>query len=559
MATILLPVSIGKFYALVFGFEGNRAVLLDFLPKTFYDTVSHFLLLFLVLILIYFIANYFRRYLVASTGELLTYELRNRLFAHQIKLATRIYEEKGVGKYLLRYSGDLKSIQNYLTKGIIGFATDVLLIILFLIALATISHLLTLISIVAIVLMIIPISMLNERLHHISVSRRNQKSGLLSFVSQRLEAMISIKAFNREVPEKAKFAKRSQQLFQSGLAFHRLSSFIFVLVPGLLYVMIALIMYAIYWQKASGMLIDQGAFLSAFLLIITMLPVFRRSLRIVVTWKLGLISIKKLQNVLDLPEEDQTGKNDLVLGEASLSLKDVSFRFGENYVFQGISANWSAQGLHLVVGGTGMGKSTLAKLLLGIYPDYEGEIKIDEQDIREVFVKSLRKQVAIISEAYPLLGKTVFEAISYSRKTSKRKGAALLLNKVQQGLPKEAMLSLDDRIGHQAGNLSRGQIRILLVTRALLTRKPILILDEPFANIEPQIKAHLIQLILKLKRKRTIVLMLKHHDFDDLGFDSVLDLDRCRAGGTDPQLKLSFKERLGVKPKKYRSSSTISG
>ena len=85
--------------------------------------------------------------------------------------------------------------------------------------------------------------------------------------------------------------------------------------------------------------------------------------------------------------------------------------------------------------------------MLGEYNDYKGRIIINEQDIWEANIKSLRKQVTIVSDDYPLLGKTDFEAISYSRKDSKRKAAEIQLNKVQHGLPEEAKISLDQRIG----------------------------------------------------------------------------------------------------------------
>ncbi|MEL6699131.1 MAG: ABC transporter ATP-binding protein [Bacteroidota bacterium] len=529
MATILLPVSIGKFYALVFSFEGQSAMLLDFLPAHYCDTVPHFLGLFAVFIGLYAVTHYGKRYLTASAGELWIYELRNQLFKHQLKLNTRVYEEKGVGKYLLRYSGDLKSIQNYLTKGIIGFTSDIVLIVCFIWVLATVSYLLTFISLLAMGLMLVPISLLNQRLHTISLDRRNQKSGLLSFVSQRLQAIVTIKAFNRAQPEGNQFENRSRKVFQTGCAFHRLSSFIFVLIPTLLYAMIGVIMYAIHLQKAAGVVIDQASLLSAFLLILTMLPVFRRSLRITVVWKLGLISIEKLQHVLDLPLEQVGGKDDLIKGEGTIEIQDLSFGYGKTKILDQLSVQWASHGLHLVIGGTGSGKSLLAKLLLGVYNDYKGRIIVNEQDIREANIKSLRKQVTIVSDDYPLLGKTVFEAISYSRKDSKRKAAEIQLNKVQHGLPEEAKISLDQRIGSQGNNLSKGQESVLLFTRALLTRKPILLLDEPFRSIEPQMKIHLIRLIKRLKRKRTIILLLNHHDLQDLEFDSVTDLDAHRA------------------------------
>ncbi len=540
ITTILMPMCIGHFYRLVFDFRTRTASFFDSTLLRQFDTLEELLAAFTLLLVINLATGFMQRFMVFSMGELLAFELRNKLFDHQLKLDPSVYLQKGVGKYLLRYSGDLKSIQNYLTKGLVGFTIDVLLISMVVVALAMISPVLTTIAFIALCLIGIPIYLLNKGLHSISTERRNRKSNLLSFVSKRLEAVHTIKAFNRVQPELAKFMKHSTRVYKTGLSFHRLSTFIYVLVPALLYAMIGVIMYAIHVQKANGTPVDHVDLLTAFLLIMSMLPVLRRTLRVMVTWKLGMISINKLLNVLKLPSEERLDGDDLAVQESIISMENVSLSFGENRVFDPLNAEWKGHGLHLILGGTGSGKSCLAKLLLGLHSEYEGTISIDHQDIRSLTIKSLRKHVTIISDEFPLLGNTVFEAISYSRKEVKRKGAERWLNTVQEALPFEARLSLDDRIGAKGKALSKGQERVLLFTRALLTRKPILLIDEPFYNMEPTIQAHLTKLIMKLKNKRTVLLFLKNYHREGLSYDSLLDLDEQKSGsGSKPSLKLS--------------------
>ena len=508
VTTLLLPVSIGKYYALVFGFTGTRSALLDIFPPHYYDTVPHFLILFTVLIFISMVLNYGKRYLIASTGELLIFELRNRLFHHQLRLDTRIYEEKGTGKYLLRYSGDLKSLQNYLTKGIIGFASDVGLLILCLAFLISISPLLALISLISSAVILGPIYLLNQQLHRVSVIRRNKKAGLLSFVNQRLQTILTIKAFNRAVLEEKKFHKRSDKIYRAGLQFHRWSSLIYVLIPSFLYGMLALIMYVIYYQKTQGNELDQASLLAAFLLILTLLPVCRRSLRVGVIWKLGLISIQKLQKVLELPIEKSAGSEALMLTRGNLTVNQLSFGYEAQTIFQELSTTWTGHGLHVILGGAGSGKSSMVKLLLGVYQSYQGHIYIDDQDIRTLSIKSLRKHISVVSDSFPLLGKTVFEAISYSRKPSKRSRAAKVLARVQQGLPSSSHLSLEDRIGDMGNNLSSSQRQVLQFTRALLTRKPIIILDEPFYRIsDVDTRRHFIRLVGGIESQKHTILL----------------------------------------------------
>ena len=103
-----------------------------------------------------------------------------------------------------------------------------------------------------------------------------------------------------------------------------------------------------------------------------------------------------------------------------------------------------------------------------------------------------------------------------------------MLEKVQLGLPESARLKLDDSIGRHGSSLSKGQELMLLVTRALLTRKPILLLDEPFQAVEPDFQVHLIQLLQRLRKKRTIVLLVKSHEVPDLEFDSITELRKAK-------------------------------
>ncbi len=524
MATILVPLSIGKYYALVFDFKGTRSLVLDFLPAFFYESVPQFLLFFGAILALKLTLGFLQRYLIASLGERIVNQIRLELFEHQLSLDMQVYDEKGIGKYLLRYSGDLKSIQNYISKGLIGFVVDLFLLAAAIVSIGMIHKELALICLISIPCIVLPIYLLNEKLNAISEQRRNKRSNMLSFVSQRLIGILSIKAFNRHRPEYQKFEKRSNLLLEEGLSYHRLSSLVFVLIPVLLYAMLAAIMYFIYQIKQSGIEVNQGGTLAAFLLILSMLPVFRKLLKVTVVWKLGKISLKKLIAVFNLPNNYSLSKDDLVLEQLSIELNQLSFAYGENSVYKKLSQKWVGNGVHLIKGKMGSGKSTLIKLILGIYYPSSGEIILDNQDTSMVNEKSLRKHISVISSDFPLLGKTVFEAISYSRKQSKRKHAQKVLNQLQSFMKSSNQMKLNDKIGYGGNQLSKGQEIILMFARALLTNKPILLLDEPFKNMDQQMRDHFGQLLQALKAKKMILLFSKQVSLNKLKPTSCCDL-----------------------------------
>ena len=95
--TVLIPVSIGKYYNLVFGFESSKSAVLNIFPDSFWTTVPRFITFFLVLVLLKIIAGYLEKYLTGVLGEKLSFRIRNQLFEHQLKMNMREYDEKGIG------------------------------------------------------------------------------------------------------------------------------------------------------------------------------------------------------------------------------------------------------------------------------------------------------------------------------------------------------------------------------------------------------------------------------------------------------------------------------
>jgi len=430
---ILLPISLGKYFDLLFGYHSYRAHFLDALPFSFWDTIPEFVTFF-------------------SITTLLSHELRILLFEHQMYIPLSEYDQKGYGKYLLRYSGDLAAIRNYLVSGVLRFATDLLLIIMALIGLFLLS--------------------------------------LLAYVNQRLQAMDTIQAFNRYVPEQKRFADRSSIVYRAGKKYQYIYQLIYSLVPVMLYLTLALTLYA--YARSSNSLdqLHQGNLLAFVLLFLTVMPNVRRLLRVTTVWKVGHVSFEKLIRILKLSQINQLPSTPFVYKGGAISVRNLSFSYDQKkFVLKNVNIQIPQQsGFTFIHGRTGSGKTTLIKLLLALYYPTEGQILIDGQDTRKVHPKSLRKYITVVSEEFPLLGRTVFEAISYSRKAEKRPRAQSILNFLQADLPPDNHLHLDDRIGELGDRLSKSQVKMLLYARAIISNKPIFLIEDPFKNLPSPVK-----------------------------------------------------------------------
>ncbi len=502
---ILLPISLGKYFDLLFGYHSKRAHFLDALPFSFWDSIPEFILFFIVATALWLLSNFAYRYMTAELGLAFANELRVQLFERQMFIPLAEYDRKGYGKYLLRYSGDLGSIKNYLVRGVLRFAIDLGLILLALAGLYMLNAEILSGLLIGFGIIIIVVFFLNRILYNKSVQVRNKRSGLLAYVAQRLRAMDTIQAFNRYAPEEKRFERRSEIVYQAGKRYQFIYQLIFTLVPVMLYWALALTLYT-FSITGDVSHAHHGNLVAFVLLFITVLPIFRRLLRISTVWKVGNISFQKLIRILDLGKTDHIPNTPFSWKGGAIELQQVGFSYdGQKFVLRGISAKIPPKTFAFVKGRTGSGKTTLIKLLMALYPPTEGQIFIDDQDICSVHPKSLRRHITVVSEEFPLLGRTVFEAISYSRKQEKRPKAQQILNYLQAQLPPERHLQLDDRIGELGDRLSKGQTKMLLYARAMLSGKPMLLIEDPFKNLHGKAKEQVIRWLEKKRGKCNVL------------------------------------------------------
>ena len=508
--TLLIPISLGRFYEFNFDFSSQRLQLLKSVPFINTENFTVFLIFFLGLVFVRFILEYLNKYVISIIGESFTKDLREQLFKHQLNISAYIYDQKGIGKYLLRYSGDLKSIQNYVTRGLFRFTQDLFLIVILLITIAYIDLILGIIVAISIAVAIVLLFVINKFLYRISVDRRNQRSAMLTFVNTRLRSIMTIKAFNKYTPEQKRYVKRSEKLYHVGKQYQRVVSLIQVIIPMLTYTMLAVLMWYVYFLKTNrGDVFDGTSFLILILLIISFLPILRRTLRVSIIWKLGNISFEKLLRIFSLDSENKLLFESIDLSSRIIIFKNVLYRYpnSESIVFENLNIELYPKKTSVIIGGSGTGKNTFIKLLLKIYKPTKGNIYFGDYNFNELAEKTIRKNISVVSKSFPLFGRTVYEAIVYSRKKEKEVKVSKLLKDLQQFEEEDNKLKLHDSIGDLGSILTSGQKKILMYCRAFLTSKPLLIIDQPFRELNAKTIEHIKNKINSLKGKKTLIIL----------------------------------------------------
>lgn len=513
LVVLLLPLTMGYYYELLLGRASNRAQMLETLGLGGNLNWTLFWMLFVSLILLRGLFTYIEYRLTSSLSEKLAQYLRERVFTHQLAVQLETHRQKKVGKYLLRYASDFQSVRRYLSIGVIGFLRDIVFVVLALAVLASLNATITGLLLVGIVPFWVVFVKINEQLKLAIQHRRDQRSANLSFVQSALVGFETIQLFNRETVENDRFLKRSNRQTASSFAVLKWRSLLEGLLPIALYGLVAIVLLGTQWQQS---VVGGGSVITFILAVLSLRPTLRRLLRVATVWKSGNLSLDKLEMFLAQSAEKITDEisstkapeNRLKILNGTVEFRNVTFGYdAQNPIVVQLSFRTEMGQVYWISGHV---KSTIFRLLTKQYEFQKGDILIDNQSIGDFSDKEVRKRMALVSTELPLLGRTVFESVSYSRKSEKRPEAALVLAQIQSLAQLTYPLHLDDCLGENGQPLSMGQRTVLAWVRALLTKKPILLLDDPFEGLSQQGARQLYQWLEKQVFHKTIILATRH-------------------------------------------------
>ena len=501
LLTLLVPIAIGNFYDILLKTHTQKAKILTYLGL-YQNNITGFILLFAILTSLKTVFIFLQKYQEGILTEFFSQKLRDSLFKRQMQQTMTSFHQKEIGKYLLRYSGDLTSLQNLLKQGILQTIVDILLVIMIFSAFASSNILLFFVLLLFIPLTILMLFFLNKRLNSVIQKQRNIKSANLSFIHQRLAAITTIKVFNKTEKETNIFLKKSNQLLIARKNLRFYEAIQQAIAPFLLYTaLISIFITIIYTNTPHN---HQKDIIIWIMLLLYALPALQRLIKVNSVWQSGIISFHKWQLLATQPIENLRKDQPIAL-KGTIELQNISFSYTPNKpIIKNFTAILEGNKITQIKGNSGKGKTTLFKLLLGLYPITGGTILINNQNISEISAFTLRKSIALVSKDTPLLGKTIEDAILYTKTEEKRVAALKMLHKLAFSIPNIAQ---KDLLKVKIATLSNGQKQQIKWARALLTRKPILLLDEPFDGLTNEIKQSYMAILQELKGKRTILII----------------------------------------------------
>ena len=456
-------------------------------------------------------------------------EIRNKLYIHFHTLSLSFFNKQKSGELTSIIVNDVANMRQALTIGFQRMFVEPINIIAFTTLLFIISWQLALIAVIIIPLAGFVIVKISRSIRRKSRRTAVKIAGITNIITETLASIRVVKAFAMEDYEVDRFSKETDNYYNLMFRRSRLRS----IAPPITEILGVIIGVALLWIGGSEVLAAEGItsedFIRFILIMFSALQPIRSLSNVFAEVQVGAASAERVFHILDTKPtiiDADNAINDIVFNE-KISFDNVSFQYedGEAEVLKEINFSINKGSVVALVGASGSGKSTMADLIPRFFEPTKGRIKLDNFNIKDVRIKSLRKLMGIVTQETILFNDTISENIAYGQKEveiSKIHSAAAAANAKEfiDALPQ----GFDTVIGEKGVRLSGGQRQRLAIARALLKDPPILILDEATSSLDTESEKYVQEAIDNLMKDRT-VLVIAHRLSTIVNADRIIVLD----------------------------------
>ena len=455
------------------------------------------------------IVGYLSRWLLFRTAYDFEYDVRNLLFEHMSLLSFSFYDRAQTGQLISRANSDIRSIQLYTTFAPMILVQCAVAVVAFGFMLS-ISVPLALIAMVTMpVLFWIGVRM-RKVMFPISWVIQARLADVATTVDESINGVRVIKSFAREGRQVNTLADASEKVAWSYTKDADIRARYTPAIQNLPQISLVLVLIFGGIMVINGHL-GIGAILAFNAYLVILQAPFMMLGMLVMMGQRAAASADRIFEILDVQAEitDRPGAVDLVATEGTVAFSGVRFAYGDGPdVLHDFTIDIAAGETLALVGRTGSGKSTAAKLLMRFYDPTEGSVSIDGHHLRDVTVASVRNQVGIVLDEPFLFSATIAENIAYGQPDASREAviaaataanAAEFIDKLPQGY--------DTVVGERGYTLSGGQRQRIAIARTLLVNPPILILDDATSAIDVQVEQSIHEALHELLDKRTTLII----------------------------------------------------
>jgi ABC-type multidrug transport system fused ATPase/permease subunit len=545
-----------------------RAAIDDGIDKHSISTLVIVVGAFVLAALIGWLAEYAQTYLVGWVGQRVLADLRIRVFKHLQALPVGFYESTPTGVLVSRMTNDVEALESLVTDSVVTLFQSGLTL------LGTVGILLYLdVKLALITFLVLPLVLggsLWFRIISAGAFRRTRETigAITAYLQETLSGIRVVRSFAQEQTHEHEFTELNRDNQDANMTTVRLNAAYFPTVEMLSGVAVAVIVLYGGLQAINGH-ITVGTVVAFVAALSNLFEPIQQLSQLYATYQSGMAALEKIFQLLDVKPDlsDEENATELPRIDGQVHFSDVSFSYARRPVKRasaqsanGANGNGSGNGngndpeqvlalddIELLipagetvalVGATGAGKSTMAKLIARFYDPTSGRVLVDGHDLRHISSSSLRSQMGIVPQEAFLFSGTVAENIGFGRVDASDQqirdaAAAVGAEEFIAELPH----GYDTEVGERGAQLSAGQRQLIAFARALISDPRILVLDEATSNVDLHSEARIEQGLARLLAGRTsIVIAHRLSTIRQAGRIVVLEHGRIAEQGTHDEL-----------------------
>ena len=446
---------------------------------------------------------------LAGLGQRMVLGLRRDLFDHQTGRSLRYFSQQKAGWIIARLTSDVDAVSDVLSQGMPTLVANVILLPAAVIALLIADWRLGLV-VFAVIPPALVLTRWFQRTSHVAlVETRNRIATVTAQIAESVSGMAVVQAFNRERAFQKQFDELNAANREQNIYTQKIFSVFFPSIELLGVVATGAVLYA------GSALLDHdaltiGTLITALYLLQLVFQPLQELSDVYGQLQSGAAAMVKIATVLDEEPEirDRDDAQPLPRVDGDLVIDDVVFAYGAEPVLKGVGIHVPPGGCLALVGESGGGKSTLARLVGRFYDPDEGAVRVDEVDLRDVQLRSYRRQLGVVLQDPFLFSGTIASNIRFGKPDATDDEVAAAAAAV--GVDRVAARvsgGLDHEVREGGAGLSAGERQLISIARALLADPRILILDEATSNIDRPTEVLIERALDRLLHGRTSIII----------------------------------------------------
>lgn len=474
-------------------------------------------------------SQFFFVYWANWLGQDIVKDIRTKMFHHILSFKMKYFDNVPVGQLVTRSVSDIEAIARIFSQGLFMIISDLMKMLVVLIFMFYMNWKLTWIVIVAMPILVFFTRIFQKKMQVAFEEVRTQIANMNSFVQERVTGMKIVQLFNREEIELEKFKIINEKHNKAWIKTILYNSIFFPIADIISSLTLGFIVLYGGIKILNGDHFTTFGDLFSYTMFISMLfNPLRQIADKFNEMQLGMIAANRVFDILDTQDQIQdTGTIEAPIFSGNIEFKEVHFGYiAEEFVIKGIDLSVTAGKTIAIVGSTGAGKSTIINLLNRFYEINSGSIFIDDQNIENYTLSSLRKQIAVVLQDVFLFADTIFNNITLNNPDISREQVLAAAKKI--GVHKFIM-SLPDNydfdVKERGVMLSSGQRQLIAFLRAYVSNPSILILDEATSSIDTY-SEELIQRATETITKGRTSIVIAHRLATIINADKIVVMDK---------------------------------